>query len=280
MRIGFHVSIHDSIDSAVDKAVESGYNTFQIFTRSPRQWYSAKLAPEKAKAFSDKVKNCDIKPVFVHMPYLPNLASPKDEVYEKSVNTLASELERCKLLKIPYLVTHLGSHLGVGIQKGFPRVIDGINQALNVTSGGVMLLLENTAGTRNSMGSTFEDVQYIIERIAHPEMVGICFDTSHAFAAGYDLRTGETVEATVQNLNDVIGFEKLKLVHLNDSKGDFNSGIDRHEHIGLGKIGEEGFRNILASKLGTLPLILETPIDPRRDDIGNLKKVKKLAAEL
>jgi deoxyribonuclease-4 len=111
-------------------------------------------------------------------------------------------------------------------------------------------------------------------------MVGICFDTSHAFAAGYDLRTGETVETTVQNLNDAIGFEKLRLVHLNDSKGDFNSGIDRHEHIGLGKIGEEGFRNILASKLGMLPLILETPIDPRRDDIGNLKKVKELAAEL
>jgi deoxyribonuclease-4 len=214
------------------------------------------------------------------MPYLPNLASPKDEVYEKSVNTLASELERCKLLKIPYLVTHLGSHLGVGIQKGFPRVIDGINQALNVNSGGVMLLLENTAGTRNSMGSTFEHIQHIIERLAHPEMVGICFDTSHAFAAGYDLRTGETVETTVQNLNDAIGFEKLRLVHLNDSKGDFNSGIDRHEHIGLGKIGEEGFRNILASKLGMLPLILETPIDPRRDDIGNLKKVKELAAEL
>ena len=280
MRIGFHVSIHGSIDKAVDRAADLGCNTFQIFTRSPRQWYTAKLAPETAKAFADKVKSRDIIPVFTHMPYLPNLASPKDEVYKKSVSTLTSELERCRQLEIPYLVTHLGSHLGVGKQKGFTRLIDGINKTLSVADGEVMLLLENTAGTRNSMGSTFEDVQYIIEGLVHPERVGVCFDTSHAFAAGYDLRTEETVETTIGKINEVIGFEKLKLVHLNDSKGDFNSHIDRHDHIGLGKIGEEGFRNILASRLGTLPLIMETPVDARRDEIGNLEKVKELAVGL
>jgi deoxyribonuclease-4 len=111
-------------------------------------------------------------------------------------------------------------------------------------------------------------------------MIGICFDTSHAFAAGYDLRTEENIESTVQKIDDLMGFEKLKVVHLNDSKGDFNSRIDRHEHIGLGKIGEEGFRNILASKLGTVPLIMETPKDSRRDDVGNLEKVKELAVGL
>jgi deoxyribonuclease-4 len=211
------------------------------------------------------------------MSYLPNLASPKDEVYEKSVKTLTSELERCKQLEIPYLVTHLGSHLGAGIQKGFTRLIDGINQALNDTAGDVTLLLENTAGTRNSMGSTFEDIQHIIERLTHPKRVGICFDTSHAFAAGYDLRTQETVEATIIDIDELIGFEKLKIVHLNDSKGELNSCIDRHEHIGMGKIGEEGFRNILGSRLGELPLILETPKDSRRNDVGNLEKVKELA---
>ncbi len=221
-----------------------------------------------------------MKPVFAHMPYLPNLASPRDKVYEKSVKTLTSELKRCKQLEIPYLVTHLGSHLGEGMQKGFTRLINGFNQALEVTDGSVMLLLENTAGTRNSMGSTLEDIQHIIEQLAYPERVGICFDTCHTFAAGYDLRTEETVEATVKQIDEIIGFEKLKLVHLNDSKGDLNAHIDRHEHIGMGKIGEEGFRNILASRLGTLPLIMETPKDNRHNDIDNLRKVEELAVGL
>ena len=279
MRIGFHVSIGVSVDRAVDRAVELNCNTFQIFTRNPRQWHTTELTSESAKAFSNKVKRHNMKPVFAHMPYLPNLASPKDEVYEKSVKILTSELERCKQLEIPYLVTHLGSHLGAGIQKGFTRLIDGINQALNDTAREVTLLLENTAGTRNSMGSTFEDIQHIIEQVSHIERVGVCFDTSHAFAAGFDLRTDETVEMTIRKIDDVIGFEKLRLVHLNDSKGDLNSCIDRHEHIGMGKISEKGFRNILRSRLGDLPLILETPKDSRRNDVGNLDKVKELAVE-
>jgi deoxyribonuclease-4 len=280
LRIGFHVSIHDSVDIAVDRALELGCNTFQIFTRSPRQWNSPKLTPETAKAFSNKVKMHQMKPVFAHMPYLPNLASPRDEVYQKSVKTLSSELERCQQLEIPFLVTHLGSHLGTGMQRGFNRIIDGINQGLTSANGSVMLLLENTAGTRNSMGSTLEDIQHIIERLANSELVGVCIDTSHAFAAGYDLRTEETVEATISKIDEIIGLKRLKLVHLNDSKGAFNSGIDRHEHIGMGMIGEEGFRCILASNLGELPLILETPKDSRRSDVDNLNKVKELAVGL
>ena len=280
LKLGFHISISGSIDRAADRAAELGCNTFQVFTRNPRQWYSTKLDPETAQAFSGKVENYGIEPVFAHMPYLPNLASPRDEVYTKSVKTLTSELERCKQLQIPYIVTHLGSHLGTGMQTGFTRLINGINQALKATEEGVTLLLENTAGTRNSMGSTFENIQHIIERLAYPERVGICFDTCHAFAAGYDLRTEEKVEATVKQLDEIIGFENLKLVHLNDSKGDLNAHIDRHEHIGMGKIGEDGFRNILESRLGTLPLIMETPIDSRRSDVGNMEKVKELAVGL
>ena len=124
MRVGFHISIYGSIDQAVDRAVELKCNTFQIFTRNPRQWHAKKLTSETAKAFSDKVKSHDMKPVFAHMPYLPNLASPRDEVYEKSVKTLTSELERCRRLEIPYLVTHLGSHLGAGMQTGFTRLLE------------------------------------------------------------------------------------------------------------------------------------------------------------
>jgi deoxyribonuclease-4 len=265
---------------SVDRAEELGCNTFQIFTRSPRQWSSLKIVPDIAKAFVDKLENRDIKPVFAHMPYLPNLASPRDEIYVKSVNTLSSELKRCTLLNIPYLVTHLGSHLGAGKQKGFSRLIDGINKALSNNVGKVTLLLENTAGTRNSMGSTIEDLNHIIESLTQPEMVGICFDTSHAFAAGYDLRTEDNIEYIIQKIDGLIGFKRLKVVHLNDSKGEFNSHIDRHEHIGLGYIGEEGFRNLLASKFGKIPMIMETPKNPKRDDIGNMKKVKELAIGL
>ena len=280
MKVGFHISIHGSIDASVDRASELGCSTFQIFTRNPRQWQSTELDPQVARAFAEKKKTHGIEPVFAHMPYLPNLASPREEIYIKSVKTLTSELKRCRMLEIPYLVTHLGSHLGAGIEKGFANLNNGINQALKDTEDGVVLLLENTAGTRNSMGSTLEDLQHIIEQLDYPERVGVCFDTSHAFAAGYDLRTENAVQATLRNIDSTIGFEKLKLVHLNDSKGDLNSRIDRHEHIGLGKIGDEGFRSILESRLGELPLIMETPRDAKRDDVGNMEKVKELAVGL
>jgi deoxyribonuclease-4 len=278
--VGFHVSIHGSIDASVDRAVRLGCNTFQIFTRSPRQWHSAKLSPEICKVFANKVKNYEIEPVFAHMPYLPNLASSRNQVYEKSVITVTSELERCRQLEIPYLVTHLGSHLGAGIETGFKRLINGINTALKNTKKGVMLLLENTAGTKNSMGSTFEDIKNVLENILESGRVGLCFDTCHAFAAGYDLRTEKMVNITIKKIEQLIGFDRIKLVHLNDSKGDLNSRIDRHEHIGLGKIGEEGFRSILSSKFGDLPLIMETPKDSRRDDFRNLDKIKELAIGL
>ena len=277
MRVGFHVSIAGSIDKAVDRAVELGCNTFQIFTSNPRQWKPKELASEETKAFTEKVNRNDVKPVFAHMPYLPNFASPKDGVYAKSVATLKSELERCRRLEVPYLVTHLGSHLGAGMHIGFERIINAINKVFKAEGDSVMLLLENTAGTRNSMGGSFEDIQHIIERLSYPERVGVCFDTSHAFAAGYDLRTQKSVEETIRKFDATIGFEKLKLVHLNDSFGDLNSRRDRHEHIGMGKIGEEGFRNVLRSRLVRLPLILETPRDARRNDITNLGKVKQLA---
>ena len=279
-KLGLHVSISGTIDKSVDRAVERGCNTFQIFTRNPRGWHSKDLSPVETEAFIEKVNQCKIKPVFGHMPYLPNLASPKEDIYEKSVESLTSELNRCERLRIPYLVTHLGSHLGTGKQEGFKRIVAAINTSLSKAAGEVMLLLENTAGTKNSMGESFEDIRHIIERIDGSDLVGVCFDTCHGFAAGYDLRTMDAVEATMRQLDEAIGFEKLKIVHLNDSIGDLHSRIDRHEHIGTGKIGEDGFRNVLKSKFGQLPLILETPIDKRRSDIENLQKVRKLAGEI
>ena len=279
MRLGFHVSISGSIDKAVDRASEKGCNTFQIFTRNPRGWQFKGLIQEETEAFIEKVERFEMDPVFGHMPYLPNLASPQEDTYKKSVESLITELTRCGKLKIPYLVTHLGSHLEAGKPAGFERIINAIDTALSTMSGDVLLLLENTAGTKNSMGGSFDDIQYIIEHLDKPMHVGVCFDTCHGFAAGYDLRTEDAVKATIEKFDEVIGFEKLKVVHLNDSVGDLDSHVDRHEHIGMGKIGEEGFKNVLRSRLGQLPLILETPINNRRTDWDNLKKVRELADE-
>lgn len=277
MKLGVHVSISGSIDRAVDRAAEMGCNTFQIFTRNPRGWRFKGMDQKEVEHFTRKLEVHKMDPVFGHMPYLPNLASPKEEVYEKSVVSLTAELRRCAKLRIPYLVTHLGSHLGAGASVGLQRVINAINQSIYKAEGRVMLLLENTAGTKNSVGSSFEDLRSIIDQLAEPHRIGVCFDTCHGFAAGYDLRTEGAVEATIEKFDEVLGLERLKLVHLNDCKGELSSHVDRHEHIGMGKIGEDGFRKILRSRLGRLPLILETPVDKRRDDLGNLEKVRKLA---
>jgi len=278
LKLGVHVSISDSIHMAVDRAVERNCTTFQIFTRNPRGWKFKQLSIDEAKNFVDKLTASGIGPAVAHMPYLPNLASPKKNIYAMSLKTLIVELDRCGRLKIPYLVTHLGSHLGRGMEVGFERIIDACNVALSKVKNNVMLLLENTAGTKNSMGSSFEDIRYIIERIAARERVGICFDTCHGFAAGYDLRDTEAVQKTLEAFDKILGLRLLKAIHINDSKGKLGSHIDRHDHIGMGFIGDEGFRAILHHhSLKDLPFILETPIDNRRDDFGNLRKVRELA---
>lgn len=279
MRLGLHCSIQGSIDLVVDRGLKRGCNTLQMFSRNPRGWDSKRLSREEVERFRVKLRESGIWPVFIHTPYLLNLASPKENVYAKSVAVLKDELRRAADLGVPYVVTHLGSHLGYGKMEGFRRIVAAMNSSFSVVENKVVLLLENTAGTKNSMGSSFEDVQYILSEIEVRERVGVCFDTSHAFAAGYDLVSRGAVRYTLQRFEELIGLEALKLVHLNDSTGGLGSRIDRHEHIGLGRIGEEGFRNILQSRLGKLPLILETPIDGRRDDLGNLKKVRELARE-
>ena len=280
MRVGFHVSIAGTLDEAVDRAVELGCTTFQMFTRTPRAWAATDLAEAEVRAFVDKVNSYDVKPVFAHAPYLLNLASARREVYVKSVTTLKEELGRCGKLEIPFLVTHLGSHLGSGKKLGFERIVNAVDEVYRSGECGVTSLLENTAGTRNSMGDRFEDIKYIIGSLARPEVVGVCFDTSHGFAAGYDLRSEKAVDRTLRVFDEVVGFGKLRLVHLNDSLGGLGSRIDRHQHIGLGEIGEEGFRAILHSRFREVPLVMETPWDESGSDVDNLRKVKELAGEL
>lgn len=278
VRVGVHVSIAGGIANAVDRAAEKGCDVFQIFSRNPRGWRFKDLSPEEADSFVVKLKKSGIGPAFDHMPYLPNLASPREEVYFQSVTTLTAELHRCGQLHIPSLVTHLGSHLGSGQDTGLKRLVDGISTAFSKTENEVMLLLENTAGSKNSMGSSFEDLASILDA-KDSGRLGVCLDTCHLFASGYDLRTPEALDHTLEEFENLIGLRRLRLIHLNDSKGDLGSGLDRHEHIGLGKIGEEGFRAILGDeRIKELPLILETPVDSRRDDKENIRVARMLAS--
>ena len=277
VKVGVHVSIAGSLDLAVDRAKDEGCDVFQMFSRNPRGWGFKPLTDDDCTLFRKKIATTGLIPVD-HMPYLPNLASPKTEIWDKSVQTLQVELDRCGRLEIPYLVTHLGHHLGDGIAGGRERVIKAVNMALEASDTKVMLLLENTAGEKNSVGSSFEHIQGIIGGIERSNRIGICFDTCHAFAAGYELRTETGLAATLAQLDETVGVGRLKVIHANDTKGDLGSGLDRHEHIGMGFIGEDGFRCILHNPVfNRLPLICETPVDDRRDERGNIQAVRDLA---
>ena len=278
VKLGFHVSISGSIDMAVDRALELNCDTFQIFTRNPRSWTSRELREGEAEAFREKRGRSGIDPVFGHMPYILNLASPDEEVYGRSIDSLRSGLERCSSLGIPMLVTHIGSHLGEGPDLGVARVVEALDLALWGDDSRVVILLENGSGSRNKVGSSFEELNRILEGVAMPERVAVCLDTCHAFAAGYEFRTYEGLEGTLESFDAAVGLDRIGLVHLNDSVGGFGATIDHHEHIGLGEIGLEGFRVIMTSGLARLPMVMETPVDERRTDEENMSVARGLAS--
>jgi len=279
MQVGCHVSASGSIDKSVDNAVERNCSAFQIFTRSPRSWHAKDLTKEVIDAFKSKLKASKIDrfATCAHMPYLPNLATPKDDAFEKSVNTLVNEVERCAQLGIPYLVTHLGSHLGTGEEAGIKKLVEALTKA-GQTKNDVMILLENTAGQKNSVGSDFKQLGEIFKQLKPGKKFGVCLDTCHAFVAGYDLRTADKVKETFKEFDKYVGIENLKILHLNDARGELGCNLDRHYHLGLGGIGEEGITSVvkLANKK-KIPIILETPIDDDRDDFENVKVAKGYA---
>ena len=279
MQIGAHVSISGSLDLAVDNAVERECNAFQIFTRNPRSWFAKDLDPVQVKKFKEKLQKSriDRMAICAHMPYLPNLSSPDEDGYQKSIKSMTQEIERCHELGIPYLVTHLGSHKGSGEENGIRRLVGALNKVAE-TNADVIILLENTAGQKNSVGSDFTQLEEIFSKCKPSKKFGICLDTCHAFVAGYDLRTKEDVTKAIKKFDDSIGLENLKILHLNDSKGELNSNRDRHDHIGLGAIGKEGLGEIVKiMNKNNIPIVLETPIDDIRDDFENISKAKSLA---
>ena len=279
MQIGCHVSASGSIDKSVDNAVERNCSAFQIFTRSPRSWHAKDLTKEVIDAFKSKLKDSKIDrfAICAHMPYLPNLATPKDDAFEKSVNTLISEVERCAQLGIPYLVTHLGSHLGTGEEAGIKKLVEGLTKA-GQTKNDVIILLENTAGQKNSVGSDFKQLGEIFKQLKPGKKFGVCLDTCHAFVAGYDLRTADKVKETFKEFDKHVGIENLKILHLNDARGELGCNLDRHYHLGLGGIGEEGMKSVVKfANKKKIPIILETPIDDDRNDFENVKIAKGFA---
>jgi deoxyribonuclease-4 len=276
--IGFHVSIAGSIDQAVDRAVGLNCTAFQMFTRNPRGWNFKPLKDEEVSSFIQKRRGARYERIVVHMPYLPNLASSTKSVIKKSRASLREEVHRCGQLEVDYVVAHIGSHMGKGSAAGVRNVIAACNEALDADPGGpTTVLIENMAGQKNCVGDGFEELRMILDGVEQRDRVGICFDTCHAFAAGFDLSTATGVSETFKLFDEVIGLDNLKVVHLNDSRGALGSNLDRHEHIGMGRIGEGGFRALLSRDgISDLPLLMETPQDEKRSDTDEMAFVKSL----
>jgi deoxyribonuclease-4 len=275
--VGLHISIEKSLDLAFDRAQEIGCTTFQIFTRNPRTWRFKRLDEDQTEAFRAKRKKSGFKFLVAHMPYLPNLASPDRTTMKASRLSLNEEVKRCDVLGIDYLVTHLGSHLGGGTMLGVKNVSGAVNQALASSKGRTIILLENMAGQKNSVGSRFEELRLILDRTRNDGRVGVCLDTCHAFASGFDLSGPEAVSQSMAVFEDAVGCNCIKVVHLNDSKGVLGSNLDRHENIGKGKIGMKGMKAFLHYKgIKERPLIMETPYD----DLGVMKQSLSIVRSL
>lgn len=277
MRLGLHVSIAGKIYESVDRAHALGCECMQIFSRNPRSWQTAKLVKSDVEEFKRRREKEKIKPLIVHIPYLVNLASPEDKLYKKSIQSYIEDAERADLLGAEYFITHLGSHKGEGQDLGIRRFASALDKIIKKLHPKVMILLENTAGSGNWLGGTFEEISEIMEKSNQKKNLGLCFDTCHAYAAGYDIANKEGLNKTLKKIDKLMGIDKLKVIHLNDSKGDLGSRLDRHEHIGEGRIGKSGFKVILHHpKLKSLPLILETPKKGPESDPMNLKAVRSI----
>ena len=275
--VGLHISSAGSLDLAFDRALELGATTFQMFTRNPNQWKFKPIPDETVTAFREKRKSSGFARIVDHMPYLPNLASPEKSTMRISRYTLDEEIKRCDALGIDYLVVHLGSHLGKGAAVGISNVAGACNEAIAESEGETMILLENMAGQKNSVGARFEEIRGILDRVRVSGRVGVCLDTCHLYAAGFDLGGEEAVSNTMGLFGQVVGFERLKVVHLNDSKGTLGSRLDRHENIGKGKIGRKGIRAFLRYPgVRERPLIMETPYE----DVGTMKMSLRLVRTL
>jgi deoxyribonuclease-4 len=281
--LGAHMSIAGGHALAIDRAMAIGMTACQIFTKNANQWNAKPIPPEGAEGFRIRVAESDVAFIVAHDSYLINLASPDDTLRERSTAAFGDELERCGLLGVPFLVTHPGAHMGAGVEEGVLRVAESLNRIFDdLPDLEVTVLLETTAGQGTTLGRTFEELASILERVEDQSRVGVCFDTCHVFAAGYDIRDEAEYGATMQSFDEIIGFARLHVFHLNDSKKGLGSHVDRHTHIGEGEIGSDAFRMIVNDeRFAGHPGILETPKDDAgEDDRRNLAALRDLRRAL
>ncbi|CAN5832958.1 deoxyribonuclease IV [soil metagenome] len=281
LAFGSHMSASGGVDKALARGEELSLESLQLFSKNERQWQARPLDPETVQRFHEEVARTGITKLVVHDSYLINLASPKPDILEKSIPAFADELERCDILGIPLLVTHPGAHTGSGVDAGIARFGRSLNEIhASMPECKTVTLLETTAGQGTTLGRTFEEIAAIIDLVDDKSRVGVCLDTCHIFAAGYDYRTPEQYAATMAQFESVIGLDRLKVIHLNDSKQPFGSNKDRHDHICDGEIGLEGFRQFVNDpRLDGIPGILETEKDDAgENDRRNIATLKGLVA--
>lgn len=280
MRLGIHVSIQGGLENMARAAASLQCEAVQIFSRSPRGGKAKDFDIADLLGMRAQLAERDIHPLVVHVPYFLNLASSDDSKRSYSIEVLVQDLQRTEALGGKYLVTHIGHKdkaEPVESVDALGRVLDSVQKALAQYTGAVMLLLENTAGQGQEIGYRFETIGALLRELPE-ERVGACFDTCHAFAAGYDLRSEEDVSRALSEFDEFVGVHRLHVVHLNDSKGELGSHIDRHEHIGYGKIGLEGLGAVIRASMldEEMAGILETPRESEEDDRRNVETVKKL----
>jgi deoxyribonuclease-4 len=277
--LGSHESTSGGVEKALDRGQQVGCDTVQIFVKTPNRWASKPLSEDNVTAFHEGVARTGIWPVFAHALYLINLATPDDQMWQKSMDALVDDLERCEQLGLPGLVLHPGSHMGSGEETGLARIVAALDRVHARLPGyQVQVWLETTAGQGDHLGYTFAHLRAMIDGVRAPERLGVCFDTAHTFAAGYELRTKEGFEATWAEFDETLGLPQLKAIHLNDSKKDLGSRVDRHEHIGKGLLGLEPFRFLLNdARFYGVPMALETDKGPDlAEDKENLAVLRSL----
>ncbi|MDD5506087.1 MAG: deoxyribonuclease IV [Candidatus Omnitrophica bacterium] len=279
MILGVHVSAAGKIYETLDRAQALKCQTMQIFSRSPLQWRAAPVSLKDCEEFKRRRKKFHIDPVFIHISYLINLASPNPRLYQGSIRAYIEDMQDAEKLEADYIVTHMGSHKETTEEEGIKRLVSALNKVLDETKGSkVGILLENTSGSGSWLGYKFEHQKKILSGIKEKSRVGLCLDTAHAYLAGYDLSTKEGLAKMLDEIDKQAGLKLIKLIHLNDAYGALASHHDRHDHIGKGSIGLEGMKRIINHpKLKNIPMILETPKDNAKSDSLNLALVRKLS---
>ena len=276
---GAHESIAGGVFTAIERGVKATCDTIQMFNKSNAQWRAKVLTDEEIERYFQLQDETGVTVCTSHSSYLINIASPDKALNKKSYLGLKEEMERCERLKIPNLVMHPGAHVGSGLERGMDTIVRNINKLFReLKDNHVTLALETTAGQGSTIGRTFEELAYIISNVEDSTYLGVCMDTCHIFAAGYDIRKPKDYKKTIEQFDDVIGLDRLRIIHANDSLKEFDSRRDRHEHIGKGHIGLDGFRNFVNDRrLNNIPIILETPKgDDLKEDIENLKVLRSL----